>query len=599
MIRVFKSGEVARADILYRGESGSTQAVEDAVADILADVKKNGDAAVLRYCEKFDGVKLAGLRVAQADIDAAYEAADPEFIRTLTMAAGNIEAFHKRQIRRNFVINDTPGVVLGQKVTPIERVGLYVPGGTASYPSSVLMNAIPARLAGVSEIIMVTPPAKDGSVAPAILTAARVAGVTAIYKMGGAQAVAALAYGTESVPKVDKIVGPGNIFVAAAKRRVYGIVDIDMIAGPSEILVLADAAANPAYVAADLLSQAEHDRLATAVLVCDSEALAGAVSAELERQIPLLPRADIARASIDNNGKIIIARDMAEGVDIANEIAPEHLEVCVDDPFSLLNSIRNAGSIFLGKNVPEALGDYFAGPNHTLPTLGTARFSGHSYAPFDLDYSVKSEQHYVQELRALQKAYAGRLRIAVGMEADWFAPVNDRAALDYIIGSVHYLRDEATGRYYAVDGAPEALDACVAQMFGGDALAMARAYYALVAENARKYRPELIGHFDLVKKNNCGGHLFDEADPVYRTAALEALDACAATGAVFEVNTGGMFRGYCGEPYPSRFLLEALRECSYTVKKQQHKLRTAYPTILYQSGAVTRKCCCSIFMPLK
>ncbi len=376
MIRVFKSGEVARADILYRGESGSTQAVEDAVADILADVKKNGDAAVLRYCEKFDGVKLAGLRVAQADIDAAYEAADPEFIRTLTMAAGNIEAFHKRQIRRNFVINDTPGVVLGQKVTPIERVGLYVPGGTASYPSSVLMNAIPARLAGVSEIIMVTPPAKDGSVA--------------------------LAYGTESVPKVDKIVGPGNIFVAAAKRRVYGIVDIDMIAGPSEILVLADAAANPAYVAADLLSQAEHDRLAPAVLVCDSEALAGAVSAELERQIPLLPRADIARASIDNNGKIIIARDMAEGVDIANEIAPEHLEVCVDDPFSLLNSIRNAGSIFLGKNVPEALGDYFAGPNHTLPTLGTARFS----SPLSVDDFVKKSSfiYYTKEaLGAVQE----------------------------------------------------------------------------------------------------------------------------------------------------------------------------------------------------
>ena len=385
MIRVFKSGEVARADILYRGESGSTQAVEDAVADILADVKKNGDAAVLRYCEKFDGVKLAGLRVAQADIDAAYEAADPEFIRTLTMAAGNIEAFHKRQIRRNFVINDTPGVVLGQKVTPIERVGLYVPGGTASYPSSVLMNAIPARLAGVSEIIMVTPPAKDGSVAPAILTAARVAGVTAIYKMGGAQAVAALAYGTESVPKVDKIVGPGNIFVAAAKRRVYGIVDIDMIAGPSEILVLADAAANPAYVAADLLSQAEHDRLATAVLVCDSEALAGAVSAELERRVEEL-----------------VQRRMAEGVDIANEIAPEHLEVCVDDPFSLLNSIRNAGSIFLGKNVPEALGDYFAGPNHTLPTLGTARFS----SPLSVDDFVKKSSfiYYTKEaLGAVQE----------------------------------------------------------------------------------------------------------------------------------------------------------------------------------------------------
>ena len=399
MIRIFDSAQVSRADILYRGESGSTQAVEQKVAAILDDVKENGDAAVLRYAEQFDGVQLDALRVPQQEIDAAYDAADPEFIRTLTMSAANIEAFHKRQIRQNFIINDTPGVVLGQKVTPIERVGLYVPGGTASYPSSVLMNAIPAKLAGVSDIIMATPPAKDGKVAPAILTAAKVAGVTAIYKMGGAQAVGALAYGTQSVPKVDKIVGPGNIFVAAAKRRVYGIVDIDMIAGPSEILVLADAAANPAYVAADLLSQAEHDKLATAVLVCDSMALAEAVQAELERQIPLLPRAEIARASIDTNGKIIVVKDLAEGVGIANEIAPEHLEVCVDEPFRLLNDIKNAGSIFLGKNVPEVLGDYFAGPNHTLPTLGTARFS----SPLSVDDFVKKSSFIYYTKEALGK----------------------------------------------------------------------------------------------------------------------------------------------------------------------------------------------------
>lgn len=410
MIRIFDSAQVSRAEILYRGESGSTQAVEQAVAGILADVKENGDAAVLRYAEQFDGVKLDALRVPQREIDEAYDAADPEFIRTLTMSAANIEAFHKRQLRQNFVINDTPGVVLGQKVTPIERVGLYVPGGTASYPSSVLMNAIPAKLAGVSERIMATPPAKDGKVSPAILTAAKVAGITAIYKMGGAQAVGALAYGTQSVPKVDKIVGPGNIYVAAAKRRVYGIVDIDMIAGPSEILVLADAAANPAYVAADLLSQAEHDKLAAAVLVCDSMALAKAVQVELERQLPLLPRAGIARASIDTNGKIIVVKDLAEGAQIANEIAPEHLELCVDEPFGMLNEIKNAGSIFLGKNVPEALGDYFAGPNHTLPTLGTARFS----SPLSVDDFVKKSSFIYYTRDALEKVrdrivdFAGR-----------------------------------------------------------------------------------------------------------------------------------------------------------------------------------------------
>lgn len=399
MIRILKSGETSRADILYRGETGTTQAVEEAVAAILDDVKQNGDEAVLRYEEKFDGVKLSALRVPTEEIDTAYQNADPEYLHTLTLAAANIEAFHRRQIRQNFVITDTPGVVLGQKFTPIARVGLYVPGGTARYPSSVLMNAIPAKLAGVSEIVMVTPPAKDGTVAPAILTAAKVAGVTSVYTLGGAQAIGALAYGTHSVPKVDKIVGPGNIYVATAKRRVYGLVDIDMIAGPSEILVLADSASNPAYIAADLLSQAEHDRLASAVLVCDSEELAQAVSAELERQIPLLPRAEIARASIDANGKIIVARDMEEGVVIANEIAPEHLEICVDDPFHLLGGIRNAGSIFLGRNVPEALGDYLAGPNHTLPTLGTARFS----SPLSVDDFVKKSSFIYYTKEALGK----------------------------------------------------------------------------------------------------------------------------------------------------------------------------------------------------
>lgn len=397
MIRILKRSEVSLDEILQRGDTQISEEIESAVAGILADVRKNGDAAVLAYAEKFDGVKLASLRVTQEEIDAAYNAADPAFVETLKQAAANIESFHKRQIRTDFVVNDADGIVLGQKVTPIERVGLYVPGGTASYPSSVLMNAVPAKLAGVRDIVMVTPPAKDGSVAPAILTAAKVAGVTAIYKMGGAQAVAALAYGTQTISKVDKIVGPGNAYVASAKRRVYGLVDIDMIAGPSEILVLADSTANPAYVAADLLSQAEHDRLAAAVLVCDSEALALAVAEEVERQLVLLPREDIARASIEANGKIIVADNLREGVDIANAIAPEHMEVCVDDPFSLLHAIKNAGSIFLGKNVPEALGDYFAGPNHTLPTSGTARFS----SPLSVDDFVKKSSFIYYTKKAL------------------------------------------------------------------------------------------------------------------------------------------------------------------------------------------------------
>ena len=405
MIRILKQSEISMAEILSRGEAQNSEKIEAAVAAILADVRENGDAAVRRYTEKFDGATLMDARVSEAEMAAAMAGADAQFIETLQLAAENIRAFHARQIRQNFVVNDTAGVVKKKKITPIARVGLYVPGGTASYPSSVLMNAIPAKLAGVEELVMVTPPDANGAINPAILKAANVAGVTAIYKMGGAQAIGALAYGTETVPKVDKIVGPGNVYVATAKRRVYGLVDIDMIAGPSEILVLADATANPAYIAADMLSQAEHDTLATAVLVCDSFALATAVSAELEKQIPLLPRAKIARASIENQGKIIVANDLKQGIDIANALAPEHMEVCVDDPFSLLSSIRNAGSIFLGKNVPEALGDYFAGPNHTLPTGGTARFA----SPLSVDDFIKKSSfiYYTKEaLRAVQARVA-------------------------------------------------------------------------------------------------------------------------------------------------------------------------------------------------
>ena len=333
------------------------------------------------------------------EIDAAWEAVDPHFQKTLEMARENIAAFHRRQLHDDFVITDQPGIVLGQRYTPIERVGVYVPGGTASYPSTVLMDVVPAKLAGVKEIIMVTPPAPDGSIKAEILAAAKVAGVDRIFKLGGAGAVAALAYGTQSVPRVDKIVGPGNIFVATAKRKVFGLVNIDMIAGPSEILVVADGGCNPAWVAADLLSQAEHDKLASAVLVTDSETLAQAVAEELERQLAALPRREIAAASIDNNGKIILTDSLEKAVEIANRIAPEHLELSVADPFALLPSVRNAGSIFLGRHVPEALGDYLAGPNHTLPTSGTARFS----SPLGVDDFVKRSSFLYYSPKALEK----------------------------------------------------------------------------------------------------------------------------------------------------------------------------------------------------
>ena len=386
MIKIMKYGQVPNSEIFAR----VTPAVDVAgiVADILYDVRKNGDKAVLAYCAKFDKAELETLEVSKQEIEEALNQVEPEFLKILQEAAANIRGFHSRQVRNSFVIAEKPGVVLGQKVTPIEKVGVYVPGGTAAYPSTVLMDTIPAKIAGCPQIVMVTPPGKDGKINPAILAAASIAGVDKIFKVGGAQAIAALAYGTESIPKEYKIVGPGNAFVAEAKKQVFGMVSIDMIAGPSEILVIADGKSNPVHVAADLLSQAEHDKLASAVLVTDSEELAIAVSEELERQLPALPREEIARASIDNNGKIIVAENLMSGIEIANEIAPEHLELMVDDPFAYLDAVKNAGSIFMGRSCPEALGDYFAGPNHTLPTSGTARFS----SPLSVDDFVKKSQ---------------------------------------------------------------------------------------------------------------------------------------------------------------------------------------------------------------
>ena len=386
MIKIMKYGQEPNSEIFARVTPAVN--VESIVADILADVRANGDKAVLNYNLKFDKAELDTLLVSQQEIDEAFAAVEPEFLSILRQAAENIRAFHSKQVRNSFVIADKPGIVLGQKVTPIERVGVYVPGGTAAYPSTVLMDTIPAKIAGCPMIVMVTPPGKDGKINPVILAAAKIAGVDQIFKVGGAQAVAALAYGTESIPKVDKIVGPGNAFVAEAKKQVFGMVSIDMIAGPSEILVIADGKSDPAHVAADLLSQAEHDKLASAVLVTDSAELAEKVSDELEKQIPLLPRAEIARASIDHNGKIIVAENLMQGIEISNEIAPEHLELMVDDPFAYLDAVKHAGSIFMGRNCPEALGDYFAGPNHTLPTSGTARFS----SPLSVDDFVKKSQ---------------------------------------------------------------------------------------------------------------------------------------------------------------------------------------------------------------
>ena len=387
MIKIMKFSETGAKDVFARAVKSSD--VQKTVGDIIADVKENGDKALMKYSEKFDGVRPDPLEVTDKEIADAMAKVEPEFIRILKKAAANIRKFHMHQVKSGFTINDEPGIVIGQKIIPLDRAGVYVPGGTAAYPSTVLMDIIPAKIAGVREIIMVTPPSKDGSVNPAILAAAHIAGADRIFKTGGAQAVAALAYGTESIPRVDKIVGPGNAFVAEAKKQVFGTVSIDMIAGPSEILVIADGKSNPRWLAADLLSQAEHDKMASAVLVTDSPKLANSVAEEIENQLSKLEREEIARASIESNGKIIIADSIEQAIDIANEIAPEHLELCTDTPFDLLDRVRHAGSIFMGRCCPEALGDYFAGPNHTLPTLGTAKFS----SPLSVDDFVKKSQY--------------------------------------------------------------------------------------------------------------------------------------------------------------------------------------------------------------
>ena len=388
MMRLYRYGEVKNSEIFDRQDAELNLQITETVNQIITRVRKEGDSALFEYSAKFDRAELDSLEVSAAEIDAAMQSVSSDMLEILENAAKRIRAFHEKQVRNSFIIAENDGEVLGQKIIPLDRVGLYVPGGTASYPSSVLMNCIPAKIAGVREIVMTTP-AGNGQMNPVILAAAKIAGVDRIFKLGGAQAVAALAYGTESVPRVDKIVGPGNAYVAEAKRQVFGQVAIDMIAGPSEILVIADGGASPKCVAADLLSQAEHDKMASAVLVTDSENLALAVQKEIEVQLEKLPRYEIARTSVDMRGKIILVHTLDEAIDVSNEIAPEHLELCMKDPFDYLGRVRHAGSVFMGYHCPEALGDYMAGPNHTLPTSGTARFS----SPLSVDDFVKKMQY--------------------------------------------------------------------------------------------------------------------------------------------------------------------------------------------------------------
>ena len=396
MMRILDFDSLSPEEFLNR----DIQAEEDvsaAVDEIIREVRRRGDEALRDYTRRFDGAEIQDLWVSAEEFDAARRAVDPYFLETLKEAAENIRRFHERQRHNDFVLTDRSGIVMGQRWTPIERVGVCVPRSPEAFPSTILMNAIPAQIAGVQDIVLVTPPRRDGTVSPEALMAAELAEVTEVFKIGGAQAVAALAYGTETVPRVDKIVGPGGVFVATAKRKVFGRVAIDMIAGPSEILVLADGKSNPKWVAADLLSQAEHDVLSSAVLVTDSRELAISVQAEVEAQLEALPRKDIARRSIADNGKIIVTDSLDKAVEAANRIAPEHLELCVDEPFALLPRIKNAGSVFLGRSTPEALGDYFAGPNHTLPTSGTARFS----SPLGVDDFMKRSSFLSYDQAAL------------------------------------------------------------------------------------------------------------------------------------------------------------------------------------------------------
>lgn len=398
MIEILKFSDINKDEIFARTTQKND--VSAIVSEIINNVRTGGDAAIKEYCLKFDNAKLDSLEVTKEEFDEAQDLVEPKFLEILKTAAANIKEFHKNQLRQGFVLENKKeqGIITGQKITAIEKAGLYVPGGTAAYPSTVLMDSIPAKIAGVKEMCIVTPPDKNGKINPVILAAAKIAGVDRVFKVGGAQAIAALAYGTESIPKVDKIVGPGNAFVAEAKRQVFGLVAIDMIAGPSEILIVADGLGNPCHVAADLLSQAEHDKNASAVLVTDSEEFAKKVSLALEQQIPLLERSEIARESIDKNGKIIVAQNIEQAIEISNELAPEHLELYLDEPFKYLDMVQNAGSVFLGRFCPEALGDYYAGPNHTLPTSGTAKFS----SPLSVDDFIKKTQftYYTEDALA-------------------------------------------------------------------------------------------------------------------------------------------------------------------------------------------------------
>ena len=398
MIKTIRYNKNTALDEIFPRSQFEYEDINKKVREIIEDVKANGDKALYKYSEMFD-VKLESLTVSSEEIEEAYDRIDEEFKEVLLAAAGNIRKFHEKQVRNNFFTNGKDGVLLGQIINPIEKAGIYIPGGTASYPSTVLMNVIPAKIAGVEEIILVSPPNKEGSIEDSILAAAKIAGADRIFKIGGAQSIAALSYGTETIPKVYKITGPGNIYVAMAKKMVYGEVDIDMVAGPSEILVIADENAVPENVAADLLSQAEHDRLAASVLVTTSEEIAEKVKNELVKQLERLLREETAKESLKNNGRIIITETIDEAVKISNEIAPEHLELCVNDPFSILGKIKNAGSIFLGNNTPEALGDYFAGPNHTLPTSGTAKFS----SPLSVDDFIKKSSVIYYTKEALEK----------------------------------------------------------------------------------------------------------------------------------------------------------------------------------------------------
>ncbi len=397
MIKII-SENICFNDIFSRKEDKLD--IEKSVAEIILNVKNNGDSALRFYTEKFDKVKINNFLVSKEEIEEAESLVDKKFLEVLKKSAENIRLFHSAQKRSGFQITNNDGAIVGQKIIPIERVGLYVPGGTAAYPSTVLMDSIPAKIAGCDEVVMVTPPDKNGKINPVILAAASIAGVDKIYKVGGAQAIAGLAYGTESLPKVDKIVGPGNAFVAEAKKQVFGVVSIDMIAGPSEILIVADNKNNPSHIATDLLSQAEHDKMASAVLITDDIDFAKQVANELEVQIPKLSRSEIARASIDNNGKIIVAKDIDSAIEVANKLAPEHLELCLDNPFTYLEKIKHAGSVFLGRNCPEAMGDYIAGANHTLPTSGTARFS----SALSVDDFIKKTQYIYYDEKALKNS---------------------------------------------------------------------------------------------------------------------------------------------------------------------------------------------------